>query len=236
MPYGEKFEEKPVLRGAGTSGSETERNTGPLRHPPARGSGHRRRERRDRGRGRRRTPARRPRGSGRRGAAEDIRKRFGEEVAGIVAGNTDTFEDPKPPWRGRKERYVAPRPRAGVRAARLRGGQAAQRPVHTRGPALLRRRALAKVQRGKEGTLWYYRALVEAFETAGSNPVVEELDRVVAEMERLSGTRGHRRSTFAQRAFAPRDTRRGQDSPRRHHPGRRPDGRRRGRRRRHPRG
>jgi (p)ppGpp synthase/HD superfamily hydrolase len=28
---------------------------------------------------------------------EDIRKRFGEEVAGIVAGNTDTFEDPKPP-------------------------------------------------------------------------------------------------------------------------------------------
>jgi (p)ppGpp synthase/HD superfamily hydrolase len=38
---------------------------------------------------------------------EDIRKRFGEEVAGIVAGNTDTFEDPKPPWRERKERYVA---------------------------------------------------------------------------------------------------------------------------------
>jgi hypothetical protein len=42
---------------------------------------------------------------------------------------------------------------------------------------------------GKEGTLWYYRALVEAFEAAGSNPVVEELDRVVAEMERLSGKR-----------------------------------------------
>jgi (p)ppGpp synthase/HD superfamily hydrolase len=38
---------------------------------------------------------------------EDIRKRFGEEVAGIVAGNTDTFEDPKPPWRQRKESYVA---------------------------------------------------------------------------------------------------------------------------------
>ncbi len=42
---------------------------------------------------------------------------------------------------------------------------------------------------GKEGTLWYYRALVEAFEAAGSNPVVEELDRVVAEMERLSDKR-----------------------------------------------
>jgi hypothetical protein len=31
--------------------------------------------------------------------------------------------------------------------------------------------------------------LIEAFETAGSNPVVEELDRVVAEMEHLSGKR-----------------------------------------------
>ncbi len=38
---------------------------------------------------------------------EDIRKRFGDEVVGIVAGNTDTYEDPKPPWRERKEAYVA---------------------------------------------------------------------------------------------------------------------------------
>ena len=33
----------------------------------------------------------------------EIRERFGDEVADIVAGNTDTFEDPKPPWRERKE-------------------------------------------------------------------------------------------------------------------------------------
>jgi len=38
---------------------------------------------------------------------EDIRERFGDEVVGIAAGNTDTFEDPKPPWRERKEAYVA---------------------------------------------------------------------------------------------------------------------------------
>jgi hypothetical protein len=42
---------------------------------------------------------------------------------------------------------------------------------------------------GRDGTLWYYRALVDAFETAGSNHVVEELARVVAEMERLSDKR-----------------------------------------------
>jgi len=42
---------------------------------------------------------------------------------------------------------------------------------------------------GKDGTLWYYRALVEAFETVGSNPVAEELDWVVGELEHLTGKR-----------------------------------------------
>ena len=39
----------------------------------------------------------------------------------------------------------------------------------------------------KEGTLWYYRALITAFREAGSNPLVEELDRVVTELEKFSG-------------------------------------------------
>jgi len=40
---------------------------------------------------------------------------------------------------------------------------------------------------GKDGMLWYYRALVEAFRAAGSNALVEELDRVVTELQRLAG-------------------------------------------------
>jgi hypothetical protein len=39
---------------------------------------------------------------------------------------------------------------------------------------------------GKEGTLWYYRALVEAFRSHGVTPLLEELDRVVREIERLA--------------------------------------------------
>jgi hypothetical protein len=39
---------------------------------------------------------------------------------------------------------------------------------------------------GKEGTLWYYRALVEAYTGAGAIPVVEELDWVVREIEALA--------------------------------------------------
>ncbi|MBA2344583.1 MAG: HD domain-containing protein, partial [Rubrobacter sp.] len=37
----------------------------------------------------------------------DIRTRFGDEVADIVEACSDTFEIPKPPWRGRKEAYIA---------------------------------------------------------------------------------------------------------------------------------
>ena len=37
---------------------------------------------------------------------EEMRTRFGSEVAEIIAGCSDTFETPKPPWRRRKEAYI----------------------------------------------------------------------------------------------------------------------------------
>jgi GTP pyrophosphokinase len=39
---------------------------------------------------------------------------------------------------------------------------------------------------GKQGTLWYYRSLIEAFAAAEQNELVAELDRVVSEIEKLS--------------------------------------------------
>ena len=52
---------------------------------------------------------------------EEIRARFGDEVAEIVDGCTDTYEDPKPEWRPRKEAYIcllytSPRPRDRTRS------------------------------------------------------------------------------------------------------------------------
>jgi len=42
----------------------------------------------------------------------------------------------------------------------------------------------------KEGTLWYYRALVTAFRQHGDHAdLVDELDRVVTEIEKLSAVR-----------------------------------------------
>jgi (p)ppGpp synthase/HD superfamily hydrolase len=118
----------------------------------------------------------------------EIRERFGDEVADIVAGNTDTFEIPKPPWRERKEAYVAHVARA-PRSVRLVSGADK---LHNARSVLADLRSLGedlwpRFNGGKEGTLWYYRALVEAFETAGPDPLVEELDRVVGELERLAG-------------------------------------------------
>ena len=121
---------------------------------------------------------------------EDIRERFGDEVVGIVAGNTDTYEDPKPPWRERKEAYVAriarePDPVRLVSAAdKLHNARSVLADLRTMGDALWER-----FNGGKEGTLWYHRALVKAFTTTGTNAVVEELDRVVGELERLAGKR-----------------------------------------------
>ncbi len=37
---------------------------------------------------------------------EEIRSKFGTHVADIVAGCTDSFEDPRPPWKQRKDRYL----------------------------------------------------------------------------------------------------------------------------------
>lgn len=38
---------------------------------------------------------------------------------------------------------------------------------------------------GKEGTLWYYQSLVEAFRRTGVTPLIEELERVVSELKQL---------------------------------------------------
>ena len=43
---------------------------------------------------------------------DDIRKRFGDAVAEIVADCTDALTEPKPDWRPRKEAYLAKLPAA----------------------------------------------------------------------------------------------------------------------------
>jgi (p)ppGpp synthase/HD superfamily hydrolase len=118
---------------------------------------------------------------------KDIRARFGEAVAQIVDGCVDTYEEPKPAWRPRKEAYVA---HVSSAPASVRLVSAADK-LHNARTILADLRAVGedlwdRFTGGKEGTLWYYRVLVEAYAAADANPVVEELDRVVREIEALA--------------------------------------------------
>jgi (p)ppGpp synthase/HD superfamily hydrolase len=121
---------------------------------------------------------------------ERIRHRFGERVAAIVEGCTDTDAVPKPPWRARKEAYVAyvrsasPSVRLVSASDKLHNARSITSDYRAMGDALW-----SRFSGGREGTLWYYRALVDAHSAAGRTPLVEELDRVVTELERLAGSR-----------------------------------------------
>lgn len=117
---------------------------------------------------------------------QELRRRFGERVLGIVEGCTDADTQPKPPWRERKERYLAHVPHAPPEVRRvsvadkLHNARAILTDLRRNGHGLWHR-----FRGGRDGTLWYYRALVEAYRKAGTTPLVEELDRVVTELEGL---------------------------------------------------
>ena len=114
---------------------------------------------------------------------------FGARVLHIVEGCTDSDVHPKPPWRDRKERYVAHVADADASALLV---SASDKLHNTRSIAAdLRRHGAATWDRftgGRDGSLWYYRALVDAFR---ANPqhrldLVDELDRAVSELEALA--------------------------------------------------
>lgn len=117
---------------------------------------------------------------------EEIRRRFGDTVTEIVDGCTDSDATPKPPWRQRKEAYLAHIPTASpsVRlvssADKLHNARSILNDYRLVSDSLWER-----FKGGKEGTLWYYRSLVTAFQTSGSTPLIEELDRVISELENL---------------------------------------------------
>ncbi len=119
---------------------------------------------------------------------EDIRNRFGEHVATIVEGCTDAFTLPKPPWRERKETYIAHLRRAGADVRRvsladkLHNARTILVDLRRNGEVVWRR-----FNGGKGGTLWYYHSLVDVFQEIDHSPMVDELASVVAEIEMLSG-------------------------------------------------
>jgi (p)ppGpp synthase/HD superfamily hydrolase len=118
---------------------------------------------------------------------KEVRRRFGARVAHIVDGCTDAYTFPKPPWRERKEQYLR----------RLRGEDAGTRLVSA-ADKLYNVRSIVNDYREvgeaiwerftirREGTLWYYRALVKEFRRA-PNRLSRELERAFRDLEIIAG-------------------------------------------------
>lgn len=119
-----------------------------------------------------------------------IRERFGAAIAATVAGLTDTDEVHKPSWRPRKERYIA-HLRTAPYSVRL---ISAADKLHNARSVLTDFRAhgegvWAKFTGGRDGTLWFYRAVLDALLAASRpeemrlNALLEELAEVVTALE-----------------------------------------------------
>ncbi len=117
----------------------------------------------------------------------EIERRFGPTVGAVVSGCSDTDAVPKPPWRQRKDAYLAhlASASASVRLVsasdKLHNARAILTDLRSQGEALW-----SRFSGGREGTLWYYRSLVEAFKAHGPSPLVSELETVVVAIEALA--------------------------------------------------
>lgn len=117
--------------------------------------------------------------------AADIEARFGSRVASIVVGCTDTDETPKPPWRPRKERYLAHLRSAATPAEVLVVSRADK--LHNARTMLVDHRALgdafwSRFNAGAEEQLWYLSSLVDVFTERLPGPMTDELRHVRDEL------------------------------------------------------
>ncbi|WP_340671082.1 HD domain-containing protein [Bradyrhizobium ottawaense] len=111
-----------------------------------------------------------------------IRKRFGSEVAQIVSDCTDSWTEPKPDWRPRKEAYLSNLPTKPVTsllvslADKLDNAEAILNDYRQIGDDLW-----GRFTGGRAGTIWYYRELSTIFDRALPCALARELSRAVSQ-------------------------------------------------------
>jgi (p)ppGpp synthase/HD superfamily hydrolase len=115
---------------------------------------------------------------------QEIRTLFGERVAEIVDGCTDAYQIPKPPWRERKEYYLAklemasPSIRRVSLADKLHNARTLLSALRQNGNDVW-----TFFNGGQAGTIWYYEMLQEYFEATGDDPMTREFVRVVLDIK-----------------------------------------------------
>ena len=119
--------------------------------------------------------------------AQRLEDDFGHRVRAIVEACTDTTLHPKPPWHARKEAFIARIAHEPVDAKlvcaadKLHNAQTLVRDLRLHGP-----RTLDRFRGGREGTLWYYRAVGDALATNWEHWLLDELRMAVEESVRLA--------------------------------------------------
>lgn len=124
---------------------------------------------------------------GGRKTLSEIRQRFGDRVANIVDSCSDSYSFPKAPWRKRKQRYIrhiqttTPEARLVSQADKLHNARSILRDLE-----MSNDNTWSKFNGGKDGTLWYYRTLVNIFQGLDDGFLIDELERVVTQIEELA--------------------------------------------------
>ena len=115
---------------------------------------------------------------------KEVRRRFGKRVAKIVDGCTDSDTYPKPPWRQRKEDYIRHLKTADAdtrlvsAADKLNNVRSILADYREVGESIW-----ARFNGGRDGTLWYYRALLDEFLRKKPNRLTRELELALGQLE-----------------------------------------------------
>jgi GTP pyrophosphokinase len=118
---------------------------------------------------------------------KEIRRRFGKRVAKVVDGCTDADTYPKPPWRERKEKYIGHLKSADAdtklvsAADKLNNVRSILSDYRVIGESVW-----SRFNGGRDGTLWYYRALLNVFLQHDQNRITRDLELAVCELESLA--------------------------------------------------
>ena len=118
---------------------------------------------------------------------KEVRRRFRQRVAKVVDGCTDADTYPKPPWRERKEKYLRHLKTADAdtrlvsAADKLNNVRSILSDYRAVGES-----AWSRFNGGREGTLWYYRTLLDIFLQHKRNRITRDLELAVMELESLA--------------------------------------------------
>ena len=117
-----------------------------------------------------------------------IRDRFGTEVAAIVEGCSETFAQPKPAWRPRKEAYLA---RLATESDSVHLVSSADKLHNARAMLMDYRREgetlWSRFNAGREEQFWFYDELIRIYRARNRSPLVDELARTIETLRELAG-------------------------------------------------